>query len=140
MKSSDHLSLFIILIPGETIWRQMVCIVVHTHIEVRTLLMLSTADFRTSIIIKWFNCYVANQFILTFVFWCYLLKILQLNIWLQSYKEFVNAKNNIKQRNLNTVFAQKKQKLIAMLCYSSYLRACSHMCHDQGKWVTCRKF
>ena len=29
---------------------------------------------------------------------------LQLDIWLQSYKAFVNAKNNIKQRNLNTVF------------------------------------
>ena len=29
----------------------------------------------------------------------------QLNIWLQSYKEFVDAKNNIKQRNLKTVFA-----------------------------------
>ena len=30
---------------------------------------------------------------------------IQLDIWLQSYEEFVNAKNNIKQRNLNTVFA-----------------------------------
>ena len=30
---------------------------------------------------------------------------LQLDNWLQSYDEFVNAKNNIKQRNLNTVFA-----------------------------------
>ena len=30
---------------------------------------------------------------------------LQLDIWLQSYEGFVNAKNNIKQRNLNTVFA-----------------------------------
>ena len=30
---------------------------------------------------------------------------LQLDIWLQSYEEFVNAKNNIKQRNWNTVFA-----------------------------------
>ena len=29
---------------------------------------------------------------------------LQLDIWLQSYEGFVNAKNNIKQRNLNTVF------------------------------------
>ena len=26
---------------------------------------------------------------------------LQLDIWLQSYEEFVNAKNNIKHRNLN---------------------------------------
>ena len=30
---------------------------------------------------------------------------LQLDIWLQSYEGFVNTKNNIKQRNLNTVFA-----------------------------------
>ena len=29
---------------------------------------------------------------------------LQLYIWLQSYEEFVNAKNNINQRNLITVF------------------------------------
>ena len=30
---------------------------------------------------------------------------LQLDIWLQSYEGFVNAKNIIKQRNWNTVFA-----------------------------------
>ena len=30
---------------------------------------------------------------------------LQLDIWLQSYEGFVNAKNNTKQKNLNTVFA-----------------------------------
>ena len=30
---------------------------------------------------------------------------LQLDIWLQSYEGFDNAKNNKKQRNLNTVFA-----------------------------------
>ena len=30
---------------------------------------------------------------------------LQLDIWLQSYEEFVNAKNNLKQRNWNTVSA-----------------------------------
>ena len=30
---------------------------------------------------------------------------LQLDIWFQSYEGFVNAKNNIKQRNLNTVHA-----------------------------------
>ena len=29
----------------------------------------------------------------------------QLDIWLQSYEEFVNAKNNINQRTWNTVFA-----------------------------------
>ena len=31
--------------------------------------------------------------------------LLQLDIWLQSYEGFDNAKNNMKQRNLNTVFA-----------------------------------
>ena len=30
---------------------------------------------------------------------------LQLDNWLQSYEGFVNAKSNIKQRNLSTVFA-----------------------------------
>ena len=30
---------------------------------------------------------------------------LELDIWLQSYVGFVNAKNNIKQRNSNTVYA-----------------------------------
>ena len=30
---------------------------------------------------------------------------LQMDIWLQSYEEFASAKNNIKQRNLSTVFA-----------------------------------
>ena len=30
---------------------------------------------------------------------------LQLDIWLQSYEEFVNAKNNKKQGNWNTVCA-----------------------------------
>ena len=29
----------------------------------------------------------------------------KLHIWLQSYEEFVDAKNNIKQKNLNTVLA-----------------------------------
>ena len=29
----------------------------------------------------------------------------KLDIWLQSYEDFVNAKNNIKHKNLNTVFA-----------------------------------
>ena len=36
---------------------------------------------------------------------------LQLDIWLQSYEEFVNAKNNIKQRNLNTVFANTSKTI-----------------------------
>ena len=35
---------------------------------------------------------------------------LKLDVWLQSYEEFVNPKNNIKQKNLNTVFANIYQK------------------------------
>ena len=30
---------------------------------------------------------------------------LKLDVWLQSYEEYINAKNNIKQKILNTVFA-----------------------------------
>ena len=35
---------------------------------------------------------------------------LQLDIWLQSYEGFDNAKNNMKQRNSNTVFANISKK------------------------------
>ena len=38
---------------------------------------------------------------------------LQLDIWLQNYEEFVNAKNNIKKRNWNTVFSQYLKTNIA---------------------------
>ena len=38
-------------------------------------------------------------------FRCKLQTPLQLDIWLRSYERFDNAKNNIKQRNLNTGFA-----------------------------------
>ena len=38
---------------------------------------------------------------------------LQLDFCLQSYEEFVNAKNNIKQRNLNTCFCQYLKNNIA---------------------------
>ena len=36
---------------------------------------------------------------------------LQLDIWLQSYEGFVNAKNNIKQRNFNTVSQYLKNNI-----------------------------
>ena len=45
---------------------------------------------------------------------------LQLDIWLQSYEEFVNAKKNIKQRNWNTVFANIS-KLISLTSESFFL-------------------
>ena len=38
---------------------------------------------------------------------------LQVDIWLQSYEIFVNAKNRIKQRNLNTVFDNVSKNSIA---------------------------
>ena len=43
---------------------------------------------------------------------CYILiqTPLKFDIWLQSYEEFVNAKNIIKQKNLNTVFAHISPK------------------------------
>ena len=37
---------------------------------------------------------------------------LQLDIWLQSYEEFVNAKNYIKQRKLNTAFANISKPIL----------------------------
>ena len=37
-------------------------------------------------------------------------KTLQFDIWLQSYEGFDNAKNNMKQRNLNTFFANISEK------------------------------
>ena len=62
----------------------------------------------------------------------------KLEIWLQSYDEFVNAQNNIKQKNLNTVLANISKsisdiqlipldhvtnvKLIAALLLEVYLR------------------
>ena len=62
---------------------------------------------------------------------------LQLDIWLQSYEGFDNYKNNIKQRNLNTVFANIS--ITTFPTSDSFLLIMSHMWHDQGKRVTCRK-
>ena len=46
-----------------------------------------------------------NHFLITSKCFIFMQTPLLLDIWLQSYKEFINATNNIKQRNLNTVFA-----------------------------------
>ena len=46
-----------------------------------------------------------HHFLITWKCFILIQTPLQLEIWLQSYEEFVNAKNDIKQRNLNTVFA-----------------------------------
>ena len=37
--------------------------------------------------------------------------LLRLDIWIQSYSKFVNVKNNVKQENLNTVFANISKSL-----------------------------
>ena len=46
-----------------------------------------------------------HHFIITLKCFILMQTPLQLDIWLQSYEWFINGKNNIKQRNLNTVFA-----------------------------------
>ena len=50
---------------------------------------------------------------------------LQLDIWLQSYKDFFNAKNNIKQRNWNTIFANISKPLSPTS--DSFLLIMSHL-------------
>ena len=51
---------------------------------------------------------------------------LQLDIWLQSYDGFDNAKNNMKQRNLNTGFANISKT--TFLTSDSFLLIMSHIC------------
>ena len=50
---------------------------------------------------------------------------LQSDIWLQSYEGFVNAKNNVKQRNLNTIFANIS--ITTSPTSDSFLLIMSHM-------------
>ena len=57
---------------------------------------------------------------------------LPLDIWLQSYEEFVYVKNIIKQRNLNTSFANIS-KTISPTSYS-FLLIVSHMYAYNGCW------
>ena len=49
----------------------------------------------------------------------------QLDIWLQSYEEFVDTKNNINQKNLNTVFAHFSESIFPTS--DSFLLIMSHM-------------
>ena len=56
------------------------------------------------------------------------------NIWLQSYEEFVNAKNNINQQNLNNI-----SKTISPTS-DSFLLIMSHICYSTNlnywwRWV-----
>ena len=53
---------------------------------------------------------------------------LKLDIWLQSCEEFVNAKNNIEQRNLNPVFANISKTI--WLTFDSFLLIMSQMPWD----------
>ena len=65
---------------------------------------------------------------------------LQLNIWLQSYEELVNAKNNIKERNWNTVFANISKPisptsnlvLLIMFHICQNVYKCNWSCMIQG--------
>ena len=47
--------------------------------------------------------------------------------WLQSYEECVHAKNNIKQRNWNTVFANISKPISPTS--DSFLLIMSHICY-----------
>ena len=68
---------------------------------------------------KWVTCrkiYIPSflcHFLITSK--CFILRqtSLKLDIWLQSYKQFVNTENNIKQKNLNTVFANISKTIFA---------------------------
>ena len=62
---------------------------------------------------------------------------LQLDIWLQSYEGFDNAKNSMKQRNLNTVFANISKS--TSLTSDSFLLIMSH-CVVLEYSQTCHSF
>ena len=54
---------------------------------------------------KWVACRKCYHFLMTSKCFICMQTTLQLDIWLQSYQGFYDAKNIMKQRNLNTVFA-----------------------------------
>ena len=58
---------------------------------------------------------------------------IQLDIWLQSYAGFDNAKNNIKQRNLNPVFANIS--ITTSPTSDSFLLIMSHMGFEKYLWI-----
>ena len=49
----------------------------------------------------------------------------KMDIWLQSYEDFFNAKNNIKHKNLNTVFGNISKTI--SLTSDSFLLIMSHI-------------
>ena len=55
---------------------------------------------------------------------------LQLDVWLQSYEEFVGAKNNMKQRNLNTVIAN-----ILKTIYPTHSSWSCHILSEMNEYI-----
>ena len=66
-----------------------------------------------------------NHFLVTLKCFILMQTLLRLYIWLQSYEGFVAAKNNIKERNLNTVFANISK--ITSPTSDSFLLIMSHI-------------
>ena len=69
---------------------------------------------------------------------------LRLDIWLQGYEGFHNAKNNMKQRNLNTVFANISKTTSptsdSFLLIMSHIQKCEitfHRKNDELKLNLC---
>ena len=83
---------------------------------------------------KWVTCskisisFFLHHFLVTSKCFNLMQTPLQLDIWLQSYEGFVNAKNNIKQRNLNTVFANISKTIFPTS--DSFLLIMSQMLKD----------
>ena len=75
-----------------------------------------------------------HHFLITSKCFILMLTPLQLDNWLQSYEELVNAKNNIKQRNLNTVFANISKSIFPIS--DSFLLIMSHMMIRECKHLT----
>ena len=71
------------------------------------LLVLVSCDMikRNESLVENFNFNFLHHSLITSICFILIQPPLQLDIWLQSYEGFFEAKNNIKQRNLNTVFA-----------------------------------
>ena len=66
---------------------------------------------------------------------------LKLDIWLQSYEGFDNAKNNMKERNLNTVFANISDIRLIPLNHVTYGVSCKllhwHSSIPALKYIVC---
>ena len=72
------------------------------------------------------NSFFLHHFLVTSKCFILMQTPLQLDIWLQSYEGFVNAKNNIKQRNSNTVLPISQKQHLRHPTHSSW------SCHIYG--------